>query len=38
MPKTIILFASYEKETENSDTDIAIISSGFKDIIGDGVN
>ncbi len=33
---TIILFGSYAKGTENSDIDIAIISSDFNDIIEDG--
>lgn len=36
----IILFGSYAKGTENedSDIDIAVISSDFKDIIDDGAN
>lgn len=38
--EAIILFGSYAKGTENedSDIDIAIISSDFKDIIEDGAN
>ncbi len=38
--ETIILFGSYAKgtENENSDIDIAIISSDFNDIIEDGAN
>ena len=38
--EAIILFGSYAKGTENedSDIDIAIISSDFKDIIDDGAN
>ena len=38
--KAIILFGSYAKGTENedSDIDIAIISSDFNDIIEDGAN
>ena len=38
--ETIILFGSYAKgtENENSDIDLAIISSDFKDIIEDGAN
>lgn len=38
--EAIILFGSYAKgtENENSDIDIAIISSDFKDIIDDGAN
>ena len=38
--EAIILFGSYAKgtENENSDIDIAIISSDFKDIIEDGAN
>lgn len=38
--ETIILFGSYAKGTENedSDIDIAIISSDFNDIIEDGAN
>lgn len=36
----IILFGSYAKgtENENSDIDVAIVSSDFKDIIDDGAN
>lgn len=36
--ETVILFGTYAKGTENedSDIDIAIISSDFKDIIDDG--
>ena len=38
--EAIILFGSYAKGTENedSDIDIAVISSDFKDIIDDGAN
>ncbi len=38
--EAIILFGSYAKgtENENSDIDIAVISSDFKDIIDDGAN